>query len=158
MAASRTGFKDCASNAADTGGDDDGYEINPGNGCAQDGSTAADINTGTKNSTSCTDAGKDRHRFWGYAFGLPGSVSSVNGISVQLRPSSQQQRRHEPDLRPAVVGRRGHLDGDQVVSASPTAMTTYTLGSATDTWGQDAGRWRSSNTTNFRVRVIDVPR
>ena len=35
------------------------------------------------------------------------------------------------------------------------SLTTYTLGSATDTWGRT---WTLAqlNTTNFRVRVIDV--
>ena len=78
-----TGYKNCTSNAADTGGDNDGYQTNPGNACALDNTRARDINSGTTASLVCTDPGQDRHRYWGYAFGLPGSISAVQGIQVQ---------------------------------------------------------------------------
>ena len=81
-----TGPKPClaASNAADTGGIGDGYEGTPTNACAADAAVATDANTGSAgHSTTCTNAANDRHRFWGYAFGLPGTVASVDGITVQ---------------------------------------------------------------------------
>jgi hypothetical protein len=81
-----TGAKPClaASNAADTGGNGDGYEGTPTNACAADAAVATDASTGSVgHSPSCTNTANDRHRFWGYAFGLPGTVTSVDGITVR---------------------------------------------------------------------------
>jgi len=149
-----TGFKNCASQLFDTGGDNNGYEVTAPNACALDGTTARDINTGTTNSLSCTDAGQDRHRFWSYAFGLPGSISSVNGISVQ--PTVKVNNNGGSSLICAQLS----WDGGTTWTATKqvnvsNSLTTYTLGSATDTWGHT---WTLAqlNTTNFRVRLIDV--
>jgi hypothetical protein len=83
IATGLTGYMPCTENAADTGGDGNGYEVDGGSGCVADGAIASDAGSGTSTVDSCADAGKDRHRFWGYAFGLPqpsrrstGSLSS----------------------------------------------------------------------------------
>ncbi len=149
-----TGYKNCTSNAADTGGDGNGYQTNPGNACALDNVRARDVNTGTTTSLSCTDAGQDRHRFWGYAFGLPGSISAVQGIQVQ--PTVEVNNNGGNSL----ICIQLSWDGGSTWTAPKqvnvsNSLTTYTLGSATDSWGHT---WTLSelNTTNFRVRVIDV--
>jgi len=158
VASSTTGAKPCVngSNAADTGGNGNGYESLPNNACAVDGSVATDANTGTNaRSASCTNAANDRHRFWGYAFGLPGTVTAINGITIR-----------------ADVGMRNNggtsnvcvelsWDGGTTwttaksVTLTATAVTTYTLGSATDPWGH---AWTAAqlSTANFRVRVTDA--
>ncbi len=159
-----TGIRPCAaaSNAADTvgAGDDDGYQSNPTRVCADDGSAANDTRSGTGGSVSCgtgaiPDSNKDRHRFWGYAFGLPGSVSAISGITVVA------------DLGMNNNGGTTNLciqlswDGGstwttiQSNAVSGTAQSRYTFGSATDTWGRT---WAVGDfsTTNFRVRVIDA--
>jgi hypothetical protein len=149
-----TGYKDCASQLFDTGGDNNGYEVNPANACALNGSTARDINTGTTNSLSCTDAGQDRHRFWGYAFGLPGSISSLNGISIQ--PTVKVNNNGGTSLICAQLSWDGGTSWTATKSVGVTnGLVTYTLGSPTDTWGHT---WTLAqlNTTNFRVRLIDV--
>jgi len=149
-----TGYKDCASQLFDSGGDNNGYEVNPANACALNGSTARDINTGTTNSLSCADAGQDRHRFWGYAFGLPGSVSSLNGISVQ--PTVKVNNNGGTSLICAQLSWDGGTSWTATKSVGVTnGLVTYTLGSPTDTWGHT---WTLAqlNTTNFRVRLIDV--
>ena len=153
-----SGAKPCASgsNAADTGGNGNGYESLPNNACASDGSVATDSNTGTAgHSTSCSNAANDRERFWGYAFGLPGTVTTVDGITVRA------------DVGMNNNGGTSNLcielswDGGTTwttaksVTLSATTVTTYTLGSATDTWGRT---WTAAqlSTASFRVRVTDA--
>jgi hypothetical protein len=152
-----TGYHFCtaASNAADTGGDGNGYETTPANACATDGVVANDINTGTNTATSCTDAGKDRHRWWDFGLGVPAIVSSIQGIEVQL------------------VGYKGNNGSNAQICAQlswdgGTTWTTtqatpqlgltaapFVLGSPADTWGRT---WTGANfsNANFRVRLIDV--
>ncbi len=149
-----TGYKNCTSNAADTGGDGNGYETNPGNGCALDNSRARDINTGTTTSLVCTDPGQDRHRYWGYAFGLPGSISAVQGIQVQ--PTIEVNNNGGTSLICIQLSWDGGTTWTATEQVNVTnSLTTYTLGSATDDWGHT---WTLAqlNTTNFRVRIIDV--
>ncbi len=159
-----TGEKACvaASNAADTvnAGDNNGYQSNATRVCTDDGSVASDANSGTSTSASCGTGAtpsttKDRHRFWGYAFGLPGTVSSIDGITVRA------------DLALNNNGGTTNLcmqlswDGGTTwttiksVGIPASGMASYTFGSASDTWGRT---WAVGNfsTTNFRVRVIDA--
>ena len=150
-----TGYKDCASNLAETGGDGDGYETSPGNGCVQDGLLATDANSGSSTSNQCLDAGKDRHRFWGYAFSLPATVSSIDGITISARMGTNSTG--------GTYGACVQLSWDggttwtthQPITFSTNAMTTYTWGGATDTWGRT---WTPGqlDTGSFRVRLIDA--
>jgi hypothetical protein len=149
-----TGYKNCTSNAADTGGDNDGSQANPGNACGLDNSRARDVNSGTTNSLVCTDPGQDRHRYWGYAFGLPGSISAVQGIQVQ--PTIEVNNNGGSSLICVQLSWDGGATWTATKQVNVTnSLTTYTLGSATDTWGHT---WTLAqlNTTNFRVRIIDV--
>jgi hypothetical protein len=153
-----TGFRGCASNAPETSGsgDNNGYETTPANACAQDGTVAQDASSGTTTTNSCTNAGKDRHRFWGYSFGLPASVTSIDGITLQ-----------------AVVGENttsgttvlcAQLSGDggstwtaaRQVTITATALTTYTMGGSTDDWGHGAWSPAQLGASTFRVRITDV--
>ncbi len=63
-------------------GSGDGYEITPGNACAADGAVAKDLDSPATPGGQCASSSGDRHRFWGYVFGLPASVTSINGITV----------------------------------------------------------------------------
>jgi hypothetical protein len=149
-----TGYKNCASNAFDTGGDGNGYQTNPGNGCALDNNRARDVNSGTTTSLVCTDPGQDRHRYWGYAFGLPGSISAVRGIQVQ--PTIEVNNNGGNSLICVQLSWDGGTSWTATKQVGVTnSLTTYTLGSATDDWGHT---WTLAqlNTTNFRVRIIDV--
>lgn len=150
-----TGLKDCTTNAPDTGGDGNGYQTAPANGCVQDGNLASDPNSGTSTSNLCLDAGKDRHRYWGYAFGLPASVTSIDGITVRARMSTNNAT--------GTYGACIQLSWDggaswtthQPFTFTTNAITNYTFGGATDTWGRT---WVPGNfsTSNFRVRIINV--
>src|SRR3990172_7254780 len=80
-----TSFLSCTANAAVTtnSGDNNGFQLNPGNACANDAAFAEDTNGGTANSTSCSSTARDRHLFFNYGFGVPAS-STINGIEVRL--------------------------------------------------------------------------
>jgi hypothetical protein len=148
---------DPAMQAAETAnaGNDNGYEQSPGNACASGGGYATDANTGTDNVNSCADPGKDRHRFWGYAFGLPGALTAVNGISVTIIVGQSNSG------GASSVCLQLSWDGGTTWSAAKqvpltgAALTTYTAGSTSDTWGH---AWTASQlgSSTFRVRVTDV--
>ena len=157
LPATATGFKVCTStsNAADTGGDGNGYESTPANGCTTNAAVATDTSTGTNITISCTDAGKDRHRYWDFTLGVPTTVASVAGIQV----------RADAGLN-AVTGTNqicAQLSWDagttwtaaKSIAVTTTAIATYSLGATNDTWGRT---WLGSqfSNANFRVRLIDV--
>lgn len=148
----------CVSQAPETtgSGDNNGYEGNAANMCGlANAQTAVDAATGTNTVNSCANAGKDRHHAWGYAFGLPGTVSAVTGITLT-----------------AVLGINS-IGGTNVfcaqlswdggttwtaaksVTLTGTALAAYTLGGASDTWGHT---WTAAQlgTSLFRVRMTDV--
>ncbi len=160
----QTGYKACvgASNAADVinAGDNNGYQTNPTRACTDDSSFATDPSSGTGGTQSCgagavPDTTKDSHRFWGYALGLPATVTSIDGIQVRA------------DLALNNVTGTTNLcaqlswDGGTTWTTIKTlpvtvlAETTYTFGATNDTWGRT---WTPAqlNTTNFRVRIIDA--
>ena len=152
-----TGYKGCtaASNAADTGGDGNGYETTPGAACADGGTIATDASTGTNTNLSCSDTGKDRHRFWDFSLGVPGSVSSVQGIA--LRADIGLNNNSGTSTFCAQLSWDGGTNWTALKSVAVTTVgeTTYTLGGAADTWGRTWTGSQLSN-ANFRVRVVDV--
>jgi len=157
-AGTSTGYKGCASTQAETtsSGDNNGYETSPGNACALDGAVATDLNSGTGTSTSCASTAKDRHRFWGYAFGLPGSVASIDGITVRLAASVDSLL-----AAPKVCVQLSWNSGTtwttaQTVSLTATGITTYTLGGATNLWGHTPWSTAQLGASTFRIRITDV--
>ncbi len=158
LAPTATGFKGCTatSNAADTGGDGNGYETNPGNACADDALSASDANSNSNTTISCTNTGKDRHRFWDFGLGLPASVSVVSGI--QVRADVGMNNGNGTSQICVELSWDGGTTWTTPKAQSLTggaAITTYTLGSTLDTWGRT---WTGSNFANsaFRVRITDV--
>jgi hypothetical protein len=152
-----SGVKGCtaASNAAEATGDGDGYESLPGNACAAGGGVATDAGTGTNTNLSCSDAGKDAHRFWDFGLGLPATVTSVDGITVRADLGLNNNSGTS-----WVCVQLSWDGGTSWTAAKSTALTsvgtvTYTLGGTADTWGRT---WTGANLSNanFRVRVIDV--
>jgi hypothetical protein len=152
-----TGFKACttASNAVDTGGDGNGYETSPINACATDGSIATDASTGTNTTISCTDAGKDRHRFWDFGLGVPATVSSVGGIQVRADVGLNNNAGTNQLCVELSWDSGSSWTAAKSVAVPNVGVTTYNLGAANDTWGRT---WLGSefSNANFRVRVIDV--
>jgi hypothetical protein len=153
-----TGYKTCTttSNAADTGGNGNGYESAPGNACGDDTLVATDANSNTNTTISCTNAGKDRHRFWDFSLGVPTTVTTVNGIQVRF----DEGMNNNGGTNQICV--ELSWDAGTTWTAPKTqgltggsAITTYTLGAANDTWGRT---WTGTNLSNanFRVRLTDV--
>ena len=148
-----TGWKDPNAQAADSGGDGNGYETTPTNAYADDGVYAVDNNSGTNTSTSCTSTGKDKHRFSGYGLTLPANAT-VKGLEVRV-----QAKADSTSNTPRLCVQLSWDGGTSWTTAKTTANlttteTTLTVGSTSDLWGR---AWTSAEIgSNFRVRVIDV--
>jgi len=152
-----TGFKTCTatSNAADTGGDGNGYESTPTNACVTDGAVATDANTGTNLSLVCTDAGKDRHRFWDFSLGVPATVSAVGGIQVRADVGLNNNSGTSQLCAQLSWDGGTTWTAEKSIAVANVGVTTYGLGATNDTWGRT---WAGSEFSNasFRVRLIDT--
>jgi hypothetical protein len=150
-----TGYKACSTNAADTGGDNNGYQTSPANGCVTDTAIATDSNSGTNTVLSCTNTGKDRHRFGGYTFGLPGTVSSVDGIELRLVAGMNNNSGTTRICAELSWDGGTTWTATKQVTLSGTGLATYNLGGATDTWGR---AWTNAELASgtFVVRLINV--
>lgn len=141
-------------NAAQTGGDGNGYEVNAGNAYVNDGLFAVDNNSGTNTSSSCTSTSKDKHRYYNYNITIPASAA-VNGIQIRLDAKADST-----SGSPKFCVQLSWDGGITWTSAKSTARlttaeATYLLGGAGDTWGHTWTANQLGNTT-FLVRVIDV--
>ena len=158
LGATPTGFKSCTttSNAADTGGNGNGYESVPGNACGDDALVATDASSGTNSTVSCTNAGKDRHRFWDFGLGVPGTASAINGIQVRADAGMNNNGgTNQICIELSWDGGTTWTTPKSQALTGGSTITTYMLGSTSDTWGRT---WTASNLSNanFRVRVTDV--
>lgn len=149
-----TGFRGPTANAADNGGDGNGFESNPVNAHNDDTLNAVDNNSGSGTSTSCTSSSKDKHRFFNYGFSIPAGAT-ISGIEVRL-----DARADSTSSSPKMCVQLSWDGGTTWTAAKATgtlgtSMATFTLGSATDTWGRT---WSPAEfaDASFRVRVIDV--
>ncbi len=155
-------FMPCTTNAAETvnAGDNNGYQSNPARVCVDNSSFANDGNSGSGGTQSCgagavPDVTKDQHRFWGYALGLPGTVTSINGIRVRADLALNNT------TGTTNLCAQLSWDGGTTWTALKTQAitvageTTYTFGSTADTWGR---AWTPAqfSTANFRVRIVDA--
>jgi probable HAF family extracellular repeat protein len=153
-AGSNTGLRSPTANAADSGGDGNGFGTSAENAHADDALTAVDTNSGSGTSTSCTSAAKDKHRFYNYGITLPAGVN-VKGIEVRL-----DAKVDSTSSSPKMCAQLSFDGGATWTTAKSTAtlstsMRTFTLGSATDLWGR---AWMPAEFTDasFRVRIINV--
>ncbi len=151
----QTGFRGCASQAADTGGDGDGYESSPGSACLPDGVVARDAGSGTNTALSCSDTGKDRHRFWDFALGVPGSAASIDGIEVRVDIGLNNNG--GSSLLCAQLSWNGGSSWTALRQVSLTSknVAAYLIGGAADTWGRT---WAATELADsaFRLRLVDV--
>ncbi len=153
-----TPYAGCSNQAPETvnAGDDNGYESSPASGCAKDNVPAVDRNSGTDTVLDCADPGKDREQFWGYAFGLPGTVSSVSGISVQLVMGLGNNSGTSQVCAQLSWDGGTSWTAAKILAITNVPLATYTLGSATDTWGHAAWTATQLSASNFRVRLTDM--
>jgi hypothetical protein len=157
LATTSTGFKACtgASNAADTGGDGNGYETGAASACVSGGAVGTDASTGTTTTIDCADPGKDRHRYWDFNLGVPGSVAAVAGI--QVRANIGMNNNAGTNWTCAELSWNGGTSWTAAKSTivNGVGVATYDLGAANDTWGRTWAGPDFSN-ANFRVRLTDV--
>jgi len=151
-----TGLKVPAANAAVTSGsgDNNGFQTNPGNAYTSNNAYAVDTDSGTTTSSSYTDAGKDRHLFYNYAFGLP-SGATVLGIEVRVE-AKVDSTTGTPKMYVQLSGDGGKTWTTAKVTATlKKSDTANTLGSTSDTWGRT---WTADELSdaNFRVRITNV--
>lgn len=140
--------------AADTGGDGNGYQTNPANAFSDNALFAVDLDSGSNTSTSCTDAGKDRHRFTTFGFSLPAGTGGV-GIEIQLQ-AKVDATNGSPKICVQLSWDGGVTwTATKITSSLSKSEATYVLGTSSDTWGH---AWTAAefNNGNFLVRVIDV--
>ena len=136
-----TGFLNATAEAADTGGDGDGFELNPTDAFADGTASASNI-----------DGDDDNHRFYNYAISIPGGCF-VAGIEVRADwwlDAVNGNNKLALDLS---------WDGGatwttvKTNSTEPTTETTVIFGGPADDWGK--GSWTAAELSdaNFRVRV-----
>lgn len=148
-----TGFRNARANAAQTGGDGNGYQTSPSNAYLDDGLFAVDTNSGNGTSSSCTGSTKDKHRYYNYGINIPGST--ILGIEVRL-----DAKVDSTSGAPKLCVQLSWNGGSSWTTAKQTpnlttAEQSYVLGGPADTWGHAWTLSQLSN-ANFRVRVIDV--
>jgi hypothetical protein len=155
LSADVTAFTGCTTQAADTGGDNNGYEGSPANGCAVDGVVATDASSGTGSSVSCTSTQRDRHRFGGYALGVPSGASVIRGIEVRLTAGMNNNGGTTQICVQLSPDNGSTWTTAKTIALSATALQAYTTGGATDTWGRS---WTPATLASgaFLVRLVNV--
>ena len=154
-----TGFLSPSAEAAGSGGNGDGFEINPTNAFANDGAFAEDTDTNTGQSANCANAGKDRHVYYDYGFSIPAG-STINGIVVRLDAWADKVNPGQPVMCVELSWDGGATWAAYPAKTTPklgTSEATFFLGSDSDTWGRT---WSVTDFTNanFRVRITNVSR
>jgi hypothetical protein len=154
-----TGWRNCSSQQAVTSsaGDNNGYESSANNSCNDDNSRATDANSGNNTNTSCTNTGKDKHRFYNYGFNLPsgsGVSNAIDGIEIKVKGYANSTSSTTFCVELSWDGGTSWTTPKSMPITS-TSELTYPFGSQTDTWGHSWTTSQLSN-TNFRVRLTDV--
>lgn len=149
-----SGFLSPSAEAFDTGGDGDGFELNPTNAFADGGGYAEDSESGSNFATTCNTTVRDRHRYYDYGFTIPAG-SAIQGIEVRLDAWADST-----SWSPFICAELS-WDGGTTWTAfrsSPTLATseaTFIVGGEADDWGRT---WDASgfSDANFRVRITNV--
>jgi len=150
-----TGFKACTAQAADSGGDANGYQGSPANACAIDGAVATDTNSGTGTSTLCTSTAKDKHRFSAFGLAVPSTATSIRGITVRYRAGIDAIAGTNRICAQLSWNAGASWTAAQLAPITATALTTYTLGGPLFLWGRT---WTAAQLSDasFQLRLIDV--
>jgi hypothetical protein len=135
-----SGYLNPSAQAADSGGNGDGFEVSPTSAYADAGGFASNIR-----------GNGDRHRYYNYGVSVPGGCG-IAGIVVRLDYWLKNTGGTNS------VGVELSWDGGTSWTAmksdgsAPTSEATVLYGSSTDTWGH---AWSAADLTNgnFRVRV-----
>lgn len=149
-----TAYRSPTGQAADTGGDGNGFQTNPANAFSDNALFAVDTDSGTNTNTSCTNAGKDRHRFTNFGFSLPAGATGV-GVEVQLQ-AKVDATTGSPKMCVQLSWDGGATWTTALITATLSkSEATYVLGSPSNNWGHT---WSASefNNGSFLARVINV--
>lgn len=147
----------CTSQVADTGGDGNGYEVSPASGCGDDNVSADDLNSGTSTSSSCSNSGKDRHRFGNFGVVVP-TVATIRGVEVRTQSWLKSATTGTNKVCVQISTDAGVTWTSAISSTTLTATEkVYTLGSSSNLWGRS---FLTTQFTNglFLVRVVDASR
>ncbi|HLF26112.1 MAG TPA: hypothetical protein VJG32_07240, partial [Anaerolineae bacterium] len=154
QAAGNTGWINPGAQAAQSGGDGNGFQTSPTNAFTDNATFASDINSGANTNTNCANSGKDRHAFYSYSISLPPGVT-VTGIEVRL-----DARADSTSGSPRMCVALSWNNGSSWTTAKTTGTLATTersdvLGSSTDTWGR---AWSANELTSatLRVRVTNI--
>ena len=152
-----TGFVACSgAGTPDTGGDGDGYETGAAEGCLDDGVAAVDGNSGSAGrSTACTNPANDRHRFGGFALGLPVVLGSIDGIEVRADVGLNNNGGSSAICVELSWDGGATWTAPRAQSLSGAATATYLLGGPADSWGRI---WTPAELAAgaFLVRITDA--
>lgn len=141
-----------ASTAA-PGGDNNGFQLNPGKAFANDSVFAEDQNSGNAPAYWCTAAGKDNHDFYNFNFNLPAN-QVITAIEVRL-DAKVDNVAGTPKFCVSLSSNGGQSWTEpRQTNVLTTQETTYTLIPA-DLFGRS---WSSAdfNNPNFRVRLTSM--
>lgn len=137
-----TGFFSPSAEAADSGGNGDGFESSPTNAFADDGSAAS--------STTVLLSG-DNHQFYNYGFSIVDSCA-IQGIEVRIDWWLLNTLGNNSTSVELSWDGGSSWTAAKSDSTETTSEHTTTLGSSSDTWGRTWSPSDFSN-ANFRVRV-----
>ena len=152
--AMNTGWLSPTGNSAGSGGDNNGIEGSVANAYSDNGVFATDTNSGTTTATTCTDAGKDQHRFSGYNVALPVGAT-VTGIEVRV-DAKVDATTGAPKFCVFLSNDGGATwSAEQQLTGLGKTETSKIAGAATQLWGKS---WTATtlNNTNFLVRLVMV--
>ena len=137
----QTGFRSPTAQASDTGGDGDGFELNPAGAFGNDGVFASNIN-----------GASDRHRYFNYLLSDIPTGATISGIEVRL--DWWLDATNGPNLLEVELSWDG---GESWTDPKPdlqetTSEHTAIVGGTSDTWERT---WTASElgSLNFRVRI-----
>ena len=150
-----TGYLSPSADGADSGGDGDGYEDNPGSAYSPGGGTAGDATSGTNTVLSCSDSGKDRHQFYNYGISVS-AESSIDGIEVRLDAAVSDAVGEDYICAELSWDGGGTWTAAKSTGSLSASIATYLLGSPTDTWGRTWDGGGDFTNSNFRVRLTNV--
>ncbi|MFZ1474799.1 MAG: cohesin domain-containing protein [Anaerolineae bacterium] len=149
-----TGFLSPTANQPTDGGDANGFEVSPTNAYADDGLFAADMDSGTGTSTSCTSPRKDRHLYYNFDVALPGGAT-ISGLEVRLDAKADSSV-GAPFLCVQLSADGGVTwTTPQGTGTLGATEATFTVGGSANTWGRT---WTVANLSNasFRMRLTMV--
>ena len=149
-----TGLKSPSAEAFDTGGDGDGFELNPTNAFADGGGYAENIDGGTLAATECNSTDRDRHRYYDYGISIPAG-SDIHGIEVRVDIWATNST-NSPGFCVELSWNGGTTwtTANKQTGLDPTEAT-FIVGGEVDGWGRTWSDTEFTN-TNFRVRITNI--